>query len=56
MEFCDKQKLKMILAGGDEAYKVKELLHAKNIPVVLRSTLGPLVSEDDPYDTLRLLT
>ena len=29
VEFCDKQKLKMILAGGEEAYKVKDLLRSK---------------------------
>src|SRR5258708_17720708 len=33
VEFCDKQKLKMVLAGGQEAYKVKDLLRSKNIPV-----------------------
>jgi imidazolonepropionase-like amidohydrolase len=54
VEFCDKQKLKMILAGGAEAYKVKELLRSKNIPVVLQPTLTLPVDEDDPYD--RLLT
>ena len=36
VEFCDKQKLKMILAGGAEAYKVKDLLRSRNIPVILR--------------------
>jgi imidazolonepropionase-like amidohydrolase len=50
VEFCDKQKLKMILAGGAEAYKVKELLRSKNIPVVLQPTLTLPLDEDDPYD------
>jgi len=54
VEFCDKQKLKMILAGGAEAYKVKDLLRSKNIPVILGPTLTLPVEEDDPYD--RLLT
>jgi imidazolonepropionase-like amidohydrolase len=54
VEFCDKQKLKMILAGGAEAYKVKDLLRSKNIPVVLGPTLTLPLEEDDPYD--RLLT
>ena len=54
VEFCDKQKLKMILAGGAEAYKVKELLRSKNIPVVLGPTLTEPLEEDDAYD--RLLT
>jgi len=54
VEFCDKQKLKMILAGGSEAYKVKELLRSKNISVILRPVLSLPIEEDDPYD--RLLT
>jgi imidazolonepropionase-like amidohydrolase len=54
VEFCDKQKLKMILAGGAEAYKVKDLLRSKEIPVVLRPVLTEPIDEDDPYD--RLLT
>src|SRR5213075_203070 len=52
VEFCDKQKLKMILAGGAEAYKVKDLLRSKNIPVILRPMLSLPVEEDDPYDRL----
>jgi len=50
VEFCDKQKLKMILAGGLEAYKVKDLLRSKNVPVILRPVLTELSEEDDPYD------
>jgi len=52
VEFCDKQKLKMILAGGGEAYKVKDLLRSKAIPVILRPTLSLPGEEDDPYDVL----
>jgi len=54
VEFCDKQKLRMILAGGEEAYKVKDLLRSKDIPVILRPMLALPLDEDDPYD--RLLT
>src|SRR2546430_17027620 len=50
VEFCDKQKLKMILAGGAEAYKVKDLLRSKDVPVVLRPPLSFPEDEDDPYD------
>jgi imidazolonepropionase-like amidohydrolase len=50
VEFCEKQKLKMILAGGAEAYKVKDLLRSKSIPVILRPTLSEPTDEDDPYD------
>jgi imidazolonepropionase-like amidohydrolase len=52
VEFCDKQKLKMILAGGEEAYKVKDLLRSKGVPVILRPTLTLPEDEDDPYDRL----
>ena len=54
VEFFDKQKMRMILAGGTEAWKVKDLLRSKSIPVILRPTLGEPAEEDDPYD--RLLT
>src|SRR5207302_8014285 len=50
VEFCEKQNLKMILAGGREAYKVKDLLRSKNIPVILRPMLSSPPDEDDPYD------
>ena len=52
VEFCDKQKLKMILAGGEQAYKVKELLRSKGVPVILRPMLSLPPEEDDPYDSL----
>jgi imidazolonepropionase-like amidohydrolase len=54
VDFCEKQKLKMILARGAEAYKVKDLLRSKSIPVILGPTLTLPREEDDPYD--RLLT
>lgn len=54
VEFCEAQKLKMILGGGAEAYKVKDLLRSKGIPVILGPTLSLPREEDDPYD--RLLT
>ena len=52
VEFCDKQNLKMILAGGEEAYRVKDLLRSKGIPVILRPMLSLPPEEDDPYDRL----
>ena len=52
VEFCDKHNLRMILAGGDEAYKVKDLLRSKSIPVILRPTLTLPEDEDAPYDRL----
>jgi len=35
-----------------EAYKVKDLLRSKGIPVILRPTLTSPLDEDDPYDRL----
>jgi imidazolonepropionase-like amidohydrolase len=50
VEFCDKQKLKMILGGGSESYKVKELLASKHVPVILGPTQALPEDEDAPYD------
>ena len=50
IEFCEKQKVKLIIAGGRQAWKVKDLLKQKNVPVILRSTQSLPVEEDDPYD------
>ncbi|MBL8151866.1 MAG: amidohydrolase family protein [Blastocatellia bacterium] len=50
VEFCEKQKLKMILTGGAEAWKVKDLLKEKNIPVILRPTQSMPTDEDEAYD------
>jgi imidazolonepropionase-like amidohydrolase len=50
--FCEAQKLRMILAGGTEAWRVKDLLRSRNIPVILRPTLGEPSQEDDAYDRL----
>jgi imidazolonepropionase-like amidohydrolase len=52
VEYCDKQNLRMILGGGDEAYKVKDLLRSKGIPVVLRPVLTLPLDEDDSCDRL----
>ena len=52
VEFCEKQKLRMILAGGEEAYKVKDLLRSKDVPVILRPVLTDPEEEDDAYDRL----
>ena len=54
VEFCDRQKLKIILAGGAEAWKVQDLLRSKNVPVILGPTLGEPPEEDNAYD--RMLT
>jgi imidazolonepropionase-like amidohydrolase len=50
VEFCTKRNLKMILAGGAEAWKEKDLLKAKGIPVILGPTERIPDKEDTPYD------
>jgi imidazolonepropionase-like amidohydrolase len=50
IQFCEKQNLKMILAGGAEAWKVKQALKEKKIPVILGPTQTLPGEEDDPYD------
>ena len=50
VDFCTKQNLKMILADGSEAWKVKDLLKEKKIPVILGPTLRPPDEEDAAYD------
>jgi imidazolonepropionase-like amidohydrolase len=50
VEFCTKQNLKMILGSGAEAWRVKDLLKEKKIPVVLGPTERLPEQEDTPYD------
>lgn len=52
VEFFDKQRVRIILAGGAEAYQVKDLLRSRSVPVILRPTLGEPSEEDDAYDRL----
>src|SRR5215813_739790 len=51
VEFAGEMKLKMILSGGTEAYKVADLLKSKGIPVLVGPVLRLPQNEDDPYDT-----
>jgi imidazolonepropionase-like amidohydrolase len=50
VEYCDKQKLKMILGGGRESWKFKDLLKQKNIPVILGPAQALPSGEDEAYD------
>jgi imidazolonepropionase-like amidohydrolase len=50
MAFADEMKIKMILSGGIEAYRVADQLRAKNIPVIVGPVLRMPNREDDPYD------
>jgi imidazolonepropionase-like amidohydrolase len=50
IEFADQEKVKMVLIGTGESYKVAADLKAKNIPVICGPTLALPEEEDDPYD------
>ncbi len=50
VEFCEQQKLRMILGGGDEAWKTIDLLKKDNVPVIIGPVLSMAQSEDEPYD------
>jgi imidazolonepropionase-like amidohydrolase len=50
VKFAEQEGMKMILAGGREAWKAKELLAEKNIPVILGLTLSLPREDDLPYD------
>jgi len=48
--FAAEEGLRMILAGGRDAWQVKELLAEKQIPVILGFTQSLPQEDDDPYD------
>lgn len=50
IRFASEEKLRMILSGGAEAYKLAGELKAKGIPAVLGPALSLPLDEDDPYD------
>jgi imidazolonepropionase-like amidohydrolase len=50
INFCEKQKVKMILATGQAAADDIDFLKQHQTPVILRPTLTLLRYEDDPYD------
>jgi imidazolonepropionase-like amidohydrolase len=52
LKFADEMKLKPIILGGNDAWKVASLLKEKNVPVILTGILSLPLREDDPYDAL----
>ena len=52
IRFADEMKLKPIILGGDDAWKVASLLKEKNVPVILTGIFSLPNREDDAYDTL----
>src|SRR5215813_4646991 len=52
LKFAEDMKLKPIILGGNDAWKVATLLKEKNVPVILTGVLDLPLREDDAYDTL----
>jgi imidazolonepropionase-like amidohydrolase len=50
IQFAEESGFRMILAGGGEAWKLKDVLAAKKIPVILGRTQSLPREEDDPYN------
>ncbi len=49
--FAEEMKLKPVIMGGSEAWKVATMLKEKNVPVILTNTLSQ-PGDDDPYDMM----
>jgi len=52
IRFAEEMKLKPIILGGDDAWKIVGLLKEKNVPVILTGIWDLPIREDDFYDTL----
>ena len=52
IRFAEEMKLRPIIVGGNDAWKVASLLKDKNVPVILTGVLSLPVREDDAYDSL----
>ena len=50
IKFAEEMKLKPIILGGDDAWKVATLLKEKNVPVIVTGIFGLPNREDDFYD------
>jgi len=52
VRFAEEMRLRPIILGGDDAWKVAAYLKERNVPVILTGTLDLPAREDDYYDTL----
>ncbi len=52
IRFAEEMKLKPIILGGNDAWKVATLLKEKNVPVILTGVFTLPIREDDAYDSL----
>lgn len=51
IRFAEELRLRPVILGGGEAWKIAAFLREKNVPVILTTTLDLPAREDDPYDT-----
>ncbi|HZI19398.1 MAG TPA: amidohydrolase family protein [Pyrinomonadaceae bacterium] len=51
VRFAEEMKLKAVILGGSDAWRVATLLKERDVPVIIDSTLNLPLREDDPYDT-----
>ncbi|HVQ37200.1 MAG TPA: amidohydrolase family protein [Pyrinomonadaceae bacterium] len=51
IRFAEELKLKPVILGGDDAWKIAAYLKEKNVPVILTGVLDLPSREDDFYDT-----
>ena len=52
VRFAEETKLKPVIIGGSDAWKVASFLKDHNVPVILDSVLNLPLREDDAYDAL----
>jgi imidazolonepropionase-like amidohydrolase len=52
IRFAEEMKLKPIIIGASEGWKVAALLKEKNVPVIIDGVLNLPLREDDAYDSL----
>jgi imidazolonepropionase-like amidohydrolase len=50
IEFCDARGIRMVLVGGDDAWKVIDLIKSRRIPVIYFNAHGMPQRQDEPYD------
>lgn len=52
VRFAEEMKLKPVILGGDEAWRIAAFLKEKDVPVIVTGILDLPGREDDPYDTM----
>ena len=50
VSFAEEMKLKPIIMGGRDAWRIADFLKQHNVPVIVNSVLSLPSREDDPYD------